>query len=65
MASHALLRTEPLAVRGDLRTCAANGLVDAAVFPIGQLCRRLTLVRWEFAGCRNPDGGPVEIGWGA
>jgi len=31
--------------------------------PLGAVCRTLTLVRWEFAGCRNPDGGPVEIGW--
>lgn len=32
-------------------------------FPVGAVCRALTVVRWEFAGCRNPDGGPVEIGW--
>lgn len=29
----------------------------------GVVCAGLTLVRWEFAGCRNPDGGPIEIEW--
>lgn len=32
-------------------------------FPVGAVCRSLALVRWEFADCRNPDGGPVEIEW--